>query len=136
MDLLAPVDLRRKHLLEGLDGIEEAAEGRCFHGDAFVIDIQGIFLRTQVRVRDETDFLARLFGAQGGFLSGNPVQLVPEIGDGLVAGLVQGCIGIEILAGQVEGTLGEGDVVGHGDHTEGLRLLRGGAGHGEHQGEK
>ena len=136
MDLLAPVDFRRKHLLEGLDGIKEAAEGRCFHGDTLVIDIQGIFLRTQVRVRDETDFLAGLFGAQGGFLSGNLVQLVPEIGDGLVAGLVQGSVGIEILAGEVEGSLGEGDVVGHGDHTEGLRLLRGGAGHGEHQGEE
>ena len=133
LDFLAAVNLRRKHLLERLDGVEEAAEGRRFHVHAVLLDLEEVFLGAQVRVHAEVDHavLAALAG-----LSGHGFQGLDEALDGLRGGIVQVFVPGDQGAGHVEGALGEGHVVGHRDHAERLRLLVFAAGHGEGDGQE
>ena len=60
--LLVAIDLRREHLLQRLDGVEDAAEGRRFHIDTFGLDLEEILLRAHVRVQAEVDLAAALAG--------------------------------------------------------------------------
>ena len=133
LGFLAAVNLRGKHLLERLDGVEEAAEGRRFHVHAVLLDLEEVFLGAQVRVHAEVDHavLAALAG-----LSGHGFQGLDEALDGLCGGIVHVFVPGDQGAGHVEGALGEGHVVGHRDHAERLRLLVFAAGHGEGDGQE
>ena len=131
--LLAAVDLGRKHLLERLDGVEEAAEGRRFHVHAVGLDLEEVFLGAEVRVQAEVDHpvLVALAG-----LSGHGFEGLDKALDGLGGSVVQVFVTGDQGAGHVEGALGEGHVVGHRDHAERLRLLVLAASHGEGDGQE
>ena len=130
---LVSVHLRREHLLKRLDGVEEAAEGRRFHIDTGRGHFQEILLGAEVRVQAEVDLAAALAGH--GF-SGDGFQRLREGFGRFGGGLIQVFIDRNQGAGDVEGTLGEGDVVGHRDYAEGLRLSVFAAGKREDDGEE
>ena len=131
--LLGTIDLRRKHLLERLDGIEETAEGRSFHVHTVGLDLEEVFLGTEVRIQAEVDF-AVLAGLAG--LSGDGFQGMDEALDGFGSSFVQVFVAGDQGTGHVEGALGEGYIVGHRDYAERLRLLVLAASHGECDGQE
>ena len=131
--LLGTIDLRRKHLLECLDGIEETAKGRGFHVHTVGLDLEEVFLGTEVRIQTEVDF-AVLAGLAG--LSGDGFQGMDEALDGLGRSFVQVFVAGDQGTGHVEGALGEGYIVGHRNHAERLRLLVFAASHGECDGQE
>ena len=123
----------KRGVLERLDGVEEAAEGRRFHVHAVLLDLEEVFLGTQVRVHAEVDH-AVLVALAG--LSRDGFEGLDEALDGLCGSFVQVFVTGDQGAGHVEGALGEGYVVGHRNHAERLRLLVLAASHGEGDGQE
>ena len=128
--LLAAINGGGEHLLEGLAGVDEAIEGRCFHDGTIGIDVDGVLLGGEVRVHLEDEALVSGLGlGAGGGLEGGDESAYRFLGK-----LVQVLVHLHGGTLHAEGALGDGDIGRHGNHMEGLRL-RLGTGQNQHRGK-
>ena len=123
--LLAAVNCRGEHLLQGFAGIDEAVEGRCLHLHVVVFNLNVVLLRTEVGVVLEVEAVA--IGLA--FYAGSGFKGVDKPADSLAGGLVDGRINLYGRALDADRTFQEGYVVGLGDYGEGLRLFATGGKH-------